>query len=113
MNEELEVSLEWLEQLITQNSKNMTRVLMYSDLASNNMLWFKLTLSLKENDVTEKKSYIVKFPPLRTERVLYKDDYYPDWSAYDLARDKILTLCRRIVGWENVVVADSIEKIFI
>lgn len=113
MNEELEVSLEWLEQLITQNSKNMIRVLMYSELASNNMLWFKLTLSLKENDAIEKKSYIVKFPPLRTERVLYKDDYYPDWSAYDLARDKILTLCRRIVGWENVVIADSIEKIFI
>ena len=42
---------------------------------------------------------------IKTERVLYKDDYYPDWSAYDLARDKILTLCRRIVGWENVVVA--------
>ena len=105
MNEELEVGLEWLEHLIMQNSKNMTRVLMYSELAYNNMLWFKLTLSLKENDVTEKKSYIVKFPPLRTERVLYKDDYYPDWSAYDLARDKILTQCRRIVGWENVVVA--------
>lgn len=105
MNEELEVSSEWLEQFITQNSKNMIRVLMYSELASNNMLWFKLTLSLKENDVTEKKSYIVKFPPLRIERVLYKDDYYPDWSTYDSARDKILTLCRRIVGWENVVVA--------
>ena len=99
MNEELEVSLEWLEQLIMQNSKNMIRVLMYSELASNNMLWFKLTL------FAEKKSYIVKFPPLRIERVLYKDDYYPDWSAYDSARDKILTLCRRIVGWENVVVA--------
>ena len=40
MNEEVEVSLEWLEQLIMQNSKNMTRVLMYSELASNNMLWF-------------------------------------------------------------------------
>ena len=105
MNEELEVSSEWLEQFITQNSKNMIRVLMYSELASNNMLWFKLTLSLKENDVTEKKSYIVKFPPLRIERVLYKDDYYPDWSTYDSARNKILTLCRRIVGWENVVVA--------
>ena len=105
MNEELEVNLEWLEQLITQNSKNMIRVLMYSELASNNMLWFKLTLSLKENDVTEKKSYIVKFPPLRIEREFYKDDYYPDWSVYDLARNKILTLCRRIVGWENVVVA--------
>lgn len=109
MNEELEVSLEWLKQLITQNSKNMIRVLMYSELASNNMLWFKLTLFVKENGVAEKKSYIVKFPPLRVERVLYKDDYYPDWSAYDLARDKILTLCRRIVGWENVVVADRLH----
>ena len=105
MDQELEVTSEWLEQLIMQNSKNMIRVLMYSELASNNMLWLKLTLSLKENDVTEKKSYIVKFPPLRTEREFYKDDYYPDWSAYDLARDKILTQCRRIVGWENVVVA--------
>ena len=63
MDKEVEVSSEWLEQLIMQNSKNMTRVLMYSELAYNNMLWFKLTLSLKENDVTEKKSYIVKFPP--------------------------------------------------
>jgi hypothetical protein len=108
MDKEFEVSSEWLEQLIIQNSKNMTRVLMYSELASNNMLWFKLTLSLK-NDVTEKKSYIVKFPPLRIERVLYKDDYYPDWSAYDLARDKILTLCRRIVGWDNVLVADRLN----
>ena len=105
MDKEVEVSSEWLEQLITQNSKNMIRVLMYSELASNNMLWFKLTLSLKENGENEKKSYIVKFLPLRTEREFYKDDYYPDWSAYDLARDKVLTLCRRIVGWENVVVA--------
>ena len=109
MNEELEVSLEWLEQLIIQNSKNITRVLMYSELASNNMLWFKLTLSLKENDVTEKKSHIVKFPPLHVERVFFKDDYYPDWSSYDLARDKILTLCRRIVGWDNVLVADRLN----
>lgn len=109
MNEELEVSFEWLEQLIIQNSKNMTRVLMYSELASNNMLWFKLTLSLKENDVTKKKSYIVKFPPLRIEREFYKDDYYPDWNAYDSARDKILTLCRRIVGWDNVLVADRLD----
>lgn len=109
MDKEFEVSSEWLEQLIMQNSNNMTRVLMYSELAYNNMLWFKLTLSLKENDVTEKKSYIVKFPPLRIERVLYKDDYYPDWSAYDLVRDKILTLCRRIVGWDNVLVADRLN----
>lgn len=100
MDKEVEVDSEWLEQLIMQNSKNMIRVLIYSELAYNNMLWFKLTLSLKENDAIEKKSYIVKFPPLRIERVLYKDDYYPDWSAYDLARDKILTLCRRIVGWK-------------
>ena len=105
MDKEFEVSSEWLEQLIMQNSKNITRVLMYSELASNNMLWFKLTLSVKENGLIKKKSYIVKFPPLRIEREFYKDDYYPDWSAYDLARDKILTLCRRIVGWDNVVVA--------
>ena len=48
MDKEVEVSSEWLEQLIIQNSKNITRVLMYSELASNNMLWFKLTLSLKK-----------------------------------------------------------------
>lgn len=105
MDKEVEVDSECLEQLIMQNSKNMTRVSMYSELASNNMLWFKLTLFVKENGVEEKKLYIVKFPPLRVERVLYKDDYYPDWSGYDLVRNKILTLCRRIVGWNNVVVA--------
>ena len=103
---EVEVDSEWLEQLIMQNSKNMTRVVMYSELSSNDdMLWFKLTLFVKEYGVDKKKSYIVKFPPLRLERVFRKDDYRPDWSAYDLARDKILTLCRRIVGWENVLLA--------
>lgn len=102
----VEVSSEWLEQLIMQNSKNITRVVMYSELSSNDdMLWFKLTLFVKEDGVDKKKSYIVKFPPLRLERVFRKDDYRPDWSAYDLARDKILTLCRRIVGWENVLLA--------
>lgn len=106
MDQELEVTSEWLEQLIMQNSKNMTRVLMYSELCSNNdILWFKLTLFVKENGVDKKKSYIVKFPPLRLERVSRKDDYCPDWRAYDLARDKILTLCRRIVGWKNVLCA--------
>ena len=102
---ELEVSSEWLEQLIMQNSKNITRVLMYSEMSINKMLWFKLTVSLKENDLNVVKTYIVKFPPFCAERVLYKDDYHPDWSAYDEARDKILTLCRRIVCWDNVLVA--------
>lgn len=103
---EVEVDSEWLEQLIMQNSKNMTRVVMYSELSSNDdMLWFKLTLFVKEDGVDKKKSYIVKFPPLRLERVFRKDDYRPDWSAYDEARDKILTMCRRIVGWENVLLA--------
>lgn len=106
---EVEVDSEWLEQLIMQNNKNMTRVVMYSELASNKMLWFKLTLFVKEDRVDKKKSYIVKFPPLRLERVFYKDDYRPDWSAYDEARDKILTLCRRIVDWDNVLTADRLH----
>ena len=100
MDKEVEVSLDWLKQLIIQNSKNTTRVLMYSELASNDVLWFKLTLFVKKNNIDEKQSYIVKFPPLRIE-----DDYHPDWSAFDLARDKILTLCRRMIKWDNVVVA--------
>ena len=102
---ELEVSSEWLEHLIMQNSKNITRVLMYSEMSINKMLWFKLTLFVKEDGVGKEKIYIVKFPPLRIERVFYKDDYRPDWSGFDSARDKILTLCRRIVGWDNVLVA--------
>lgn len=99
IKKEVEVSLEWLEQLISENSKNMIKVSMYSEMSSIKMLWFKLTLSLKENGVNEKQSYIVKFPP--------RNDFYPDWLNYDLARDKILTLCRRIVGWDNVLVADD------
>lgn len=102
---ELEVSSEWLEQLIMQNNKNITRVLMYSGLSSNNVLWFKLTLFVKEDGVCKEKIYIVKFPPLRVEYVFHKDDYRPNWSDFDSARDKILTLCRRIVGWDNVLVA--------
>ena len=77
----------------------MIQASMYSEMAITKMLWFKLTISLKKN---EKKSYIVKFPPQ-----CIKKDTYPDWSAYNKARDKILTLCRRIVGWDNVLVADD------
>ena len=106
IKKEVEVSLEWLEHLISEDSKDMTQVSLYSEMSINKMLWFKLTVSLKENYLNVVKTYIVKFPPFRAERVLYKDDYHPDWSAYDEARDKILTLCRGIVGWDNVLVSD-------
>lgn len=106
IKKEVEVSLEYLERLISEYSKNMTQVSLYSEMSINKMLWFKLTVSLKENDLNVVKTYIVKFPPFCAERVFYKDDYHPDWSAYNEDRDKILTLCRRIVGWDNVLVSD-------
>lgn len=108
IKKEVEVSLEWLEQLISENSKNMTQVSMYSELANNKTIFLKTTCAVKENGLNVIKTYIVKFPPLcidrRNEQCDY--DYHPNWSAYDLARDKILTLCRRIVGWDNVLVSD-------
>lgn len=108
IKKEVEVSLEWLEYLLSENGKNMTQVSMYSELAITKTIFLKITCAVKENSLNVIKTYIVKFPPLcmdcRNEKSDY--DYHPDWSAYDEARDKILTLCRGIVGWDNVLVSD-------
>lgn len=107
IKKEVEVSLEWLEYLLSENGKDMAQVSMYSELANNKMIFLKTTCAVKENSLNVIKTYIVKFPPLCMDRRNEKRDYdyKPDWTAYDEARDKILTMCRRIVGWDNVLVS--------
>lgn len=107
IKKEVEVSLEWLEYLLSENGKNMTQVSMYSELAITKTIFLKTTVAVKENSLNVIKTYIVKFPPLCIDRRNEKrdNDYKPDWSAYDEAEDKILTMCRRMVGWDNVLVS--------